>query len=44
MTHAQQIALDYPTQLAIETMHPRFRSVILWGDYSQVLTVNSGYE
>lgn len=37
-----RIARDNHCRLAAETMHPRFRKQT--GSWSQVLTVNSGYE
>jgi hypothetical protein len=43
MNRAQRTALTYHCRLATETMHPRFRRLIP-GDYTVVLTVNSGYE
>lgn len=42
MDERQQTALRYHCRLAVETVHPRFRSMGL--SYSTVLTVNSGYE
>lgn len=42
MTTAQQTAIDRPTRLAVETMHPRFR--VSDGLTIAILTVNSGYE
>jgi hypothetical protein len=42
MNRHQQIALDHPCRLAVETAHPRFGFVR--SGYTVVLTVNSGYE
>jgi hypothetical protein len=42
MTPAQSIALAHPCLLAGETVHPRFGS--RHGAWSQVLTINTGYE
>jgi hypothetical protein len=42
MTPAQQLAISQPCYLGGETVHPRYRSGN--GRWSQVLTVNSGYE
>jgi hypothetical protein len=39
---AQEVALAHPCYLAGETVHPRFRQMT--GAWSQVLTVNAGYE
>jgi hypothetical protein len=42
MDDRQQTALAFHCRLAVETVHPRFSH---WqGNYSIVLTVNSGYE
>lgn len=38
----QQLALQHPCCLGVETMHPRFASV--GSTHSIVLTVNNGYE
>lgn len=42
MTSQQRIAIEHPTRLAVETMHPRFRERN--GITAVILTVNSGYE
>jgi hypothetical protein len=42
MTRQQQIAIERPCRLAVETMHPRYRDRA--GLTTVVLTVNSGYE
>ena len=42
MTHAQRIAIANPALLAVECMHPRYRSLV--GIYGRILTVNAGYE
>lgn len=42
MTPAQRIAIEHACLLSIETAHPRFGSRT--GAWSQVLTVNTGYE
>lgn len=42
MNEHQQTALRHHCRLAVETVHPQFRSIAL--SYSTVLTVNSGYE
>lgn len=39
---AQRLAITHPCRLAVETMHPRFRTQT--GRWSLVLTVNTGYE
>jgi hypothetical protein len=45
MTPAQQLALTHHCRLAVETTHPRFRSLLdPKRPISLVLTVNSGYE
>jgi hypothetical protein len=41
---AHKVAITNHCRLAVETMHPRFRSLGPGGAYSVVLTVNSGYE
>jgi hypothetical protein len=38
------IALAHHCRLSLETMHPRFGRIDRSGDFSVVLTVNSGYE
>ena len=43
MNQAHKTALTYHCRLAVETVHPRFRSALGRG-LSRVLTVNSGYE
>jgi len=42
MTRQQQIAIERPTRLAVERMHPRYRERT--GITTAILTVNSGYE
>ncbi len=42
MIKAQEIALKHHCRLAIETLHPRFHSVLPLATVT--LTVNSGYE
>lgn len=42
MTRQQLTAIQWPTRLAVETMHPRFREMN--GITTAILTVNSGYE
>ena len=42
MDGMQTIAFKNPVRLAVETMHPRFRSQS--GAWSTVLTLNTGYE
>lgn len=42
MTPEQKIARRFPCLLAVETLHPRFRT--RHGAWSLVLTVNTGYE
>lgn len=38
----QRTAITHHCRLAIETMHPMFRHVVM--PYCYILTVNSGYE
>ena len=40
MTFAQRTAIEHPTRLAVETIHPRFREAT--GLTTTILTVNSG--
>ena len=42
LSDAQRVAIEHHCRLAIETMHPRFRSIV--DGYSRILTVTSGYE
>jgi hypothetical protein len=42
MNGRQALALRFHCRLGIETVHPKF--IVDRGDYSVVLTVNSGYE
>ena len=44
MPRMHREAIDHHCRLAVETMHPRFRTVHAGGLYSVILTVNSGYE
>lgn len=40
----RKVALRHHCRLAIETLHPRFRTLAAGGAYSVIITVNSGYE
>lgn len=44
MNEHQQMALDHPCRLAIETVHPRFVRLNHAAGVSIVLTINSGYQ
>ena len=43
LTAQQRHALNYPTLLAVECMHPSFRTIAKQG-YTLIITVNAGYE
>ena len=44
MSTPAEVALRHHCRLAVETTHPRFKTVDRRGGFSIILTVNSGYE